>query len=196
MRNAFFIAALSCLLAAASGCAGGGQAANAPQASRPASPASSPETMNWAFAPKALEITFVSDPFLNEYEGAAHSLTACIYQLEDPEDFGKLAASAPGVSKLLDCGGAGVAGVVAARRVTVQPGRNETVVLDRGEKARFVAVACGYYDLNQGAVTQVYEIPVSADTSGWLWWKETSYQPAKLARKIILGRAGMLPAAP
>lgn len=185
MRTAVFGAAMAAVLMLA-GC--GGKQAAPPQA--PAS-ADGQKPLNWAYAPKALELTFVSDPFLNEHEGAAHSLSVCVYQLQDPSSFKALAATPPGASRLLDCGDFDPASVVSVQRVTVRPGRNEVVTLDRGGKARFVAIACGFYDLNPGTATQVYEIPVSSDTSGWLWWKETTYHPAKLSRKILLGRTGL-----
>jgi len=137
-----------------------------------------------------MELTFLSDPFLNEYDGASHNLSVCVYQLQDPAAFQQLAASAPGVAKLLECAGFD-AGVVSVQRVTIQPGRNVVLSLDRNEKARFLAVACGYYDLNLGAATRVYEIPVNSSTSGWLWWKGTTYEPGKLAKKILLGKTGL-----
>jgi len=187
MRKALLLAALAAL-ALLAGCGGGGKTAPPSQYTNPAT---SPQTMSWAFAPKALELTFVSDPFLNEYEGAAHTLSACVYQLQNPAAFQQLAATAPGISKLLECSNFDQGSVVSFQRVIVQPGRNEVITLDRGEKAKFVAIACGFYDLNLGTATQVFEIPVSSDTSGWLWWKETTYQPAKLSRKILLGKTGM-----
>jgi type VI secretion system VasD/TssJ family lipoprotein len=185
MRNVLLLATLA-LAALVSGCGGGAAAPSA----QPAGPAHSPQAMNWAFAPKALELTFDSDPFLNEYEGGAHPLTVCVYQLTDPTAFRQMSATAPGISKLLECASFDPS-VVGVQRVVVQPGRNEVLTLDRDEKARFLAVACGYYDLNLGTATQVFEIPVSSDTSGWLWWKETTYQPGKLSRKIFLGKTGM-----
>jgi len=185
MRKVLILAALAAL-ALASGCGGGKSA----PPSQYTNPSSNPQTMNWAFAPKALEFTFISDPFLNEYEGAAHTLSVCVYQLQTPTAFQQLAATAPGISKLLECT-AFDQSVVSAQRVIVQPGRNEVLTVDRNEKAKFVAIACGYYDLNLGAATRVYEIPVSSDTSGWLWWKETTYQPGKLSKKILLGKTGV-----
>jgi len=187
MRKALFVTALMAL-ACLAGCGGGGKTAPPSQYTNPSY---SPQTMNWAYAPKALELTFVSDPFLNQYEGAAHTLSVCVYQLQSPGAFQQLAATAPGISKLLECGAFDKESVVSSQRVIVQPGRNETITLDRGDKTKYVAVACGFYDLNLGTATQVFEIPVSSDTSGWLWWKETTYQPAKLSRKILLGKTGM-----
>lgn len=169
-----------------SGCGGGKSA----PPSQYTNPAYSPQTMNWSFAPKALEFVFQADPMLNAYEGASHTLSVCVYQLQNPAAFQQLAATAPGVSKLLECQNFD-ASVVATQRVIVQPGRNETVAFDRNEKAKFVAVACGYYVLNLGEATRVYEIPVSSNTSGWLWWKETTYEPGKLSKKIQLGKTGV-----
>ena len=75
-----------------------------------------------------------------------------------------------------------------------RPARAATkpLTFDRNEKTKFLAVACGYYDLEPGrSPTRVYEIPVSSNTSGWLWWKETTYEPGKLSKKILLGKTGV-----
>lgn len=184
MRNIFLLALFVAL--ALSGCGGGKTAAPVAQ---PAAPAG-PQVMDWTYAPKALELTFISDPFLNEYGGAPHALSVCVYQLKSPDAFREMAATAPGMAKLLECASFGP-DVVGVQRVKVRPGRNEVLTVDRGEKAKFVAVACGYYDPNQGSAVRVYEIPVSSNTSGWLWWKKTSFEPGKLAKKILLGKTGI-----
>jgi type VI secretion system VasD/TssJ family lipoprotein len=175
------------LLVFAAAACGGGKSAPPSQYTNPSS---SPQTMNWAFAPKAMELTFLSDPFLNEYEGAPHTLSVCVYQLQAPTAFQQLAATAPGIAKLLECASFD-ASVVSSQRVIVQPGRNEVIAFDRNEKTKFLAVACGYYDLNLGAATRVYEVPVNSNTSGWLWWKDTTYEPGKLSKKILLGKTGI-----
>ncbi|WP_243311400.1 type VI secretion system lipoprotein TssJ [Fundidesulfovibrio agrisoli] len=181
--------ALVAFSAFSAGCGTGGPTA-APQK---AEPSYSPEAGNWSYAPKALELTLTADPFLNEYGGAAHPLDVCVYQLASPAAFKDLAASPTGVSSLVECREFD-SSVVGAQRVKVQPGSSETLRLDRAENARFVAVACAYYDQNQGRTTRIYEIPLNANTSGWFWWKETNYEAGKLTRKILLGKTGILDA--
>ncbi len=185
MRKLFFFVAFL-PLAVMLGC-GASKTATAPQGG---DASHSPQTMNWAFAPKALELTFISDPFLNEYEGAAHPLTVCVYQIQSHEAFQQLAVTAPGVSRLLDCAAFG-SDAVSAQRVVVQPGRNEVLTIDRKQSAKYVAIVCGYYGSSPSSATRIYEIPVSSNTSGWLWWKQTTYEPGKLSRKILLGKTGM-----
>ena len=177
---------LALLVACAAACGGGKAAPVSQDVSKPVGP----QAAHWDYAPKAMELTLLSDPFLNAYEGAPHSLSVCVYQLQDPEAFQALAASGPGIARLLECA-AFDPSVAAVQRVVVQPGRNETLTLDRHEKARFLGVACGYFDRNQGAALRIYEIPVAANTSGWLWWKETNYEPGKLVKKILLGKTGI-----
>lgn len=191
MRHVLLLLASAALLAVL-GCGAAGDRAGTGQ--DPARNAPSPQAPSWAYAPKALELTFVSDPFLNVYDGSAHSLPVCVYQLESVEEVKSLTASAPGISRLLDCRQSALR-AVACQRIVVQPGRNETAVLDRAGKARYVAVVCGYYGLNATSAVRVYEIPVSANTSGWLWWKQTSVEAAKLSRKIVLGATGVQDAA-
>lgn len=177
---------LTLLVACAATCGGG----KAPSPSPDAAPPGGSQSARWTYAPKAMELTFLSDPFLNEYDGAPHALSVCVYQLQEPATFRRLAANAPGMARLLECA-AFDPGVVAVQRVMVQPGRNEVLTLDRNEKARYLAVACGYSDFSPGGATRIYEIPVNANTSGWLWWKDTSYEPGKLAKKILLGKTSL-----
>jgi len=150
----------------------------------------SPQAAQWNFAPRALELTLVSDPFLNEYGGTAHPLVVCVYQLAGPDSFKREAATVQGMARLLECSRFDD-DVVSVKAVTVRPGQDETLTLDRNPKARFVAVAAGYDDAHSGAATRVFPIPVAQETSGWLWWKETKYRPAKLSRNILLGKTGI-----
>lgn len=182
VRTGLIAALLTALLSA--GCGGQAEKKQAP-------PVKAEPGVNWSFAAKALEVTFVSDPFLNEYQGASHSLDVWVYQLEDAEGFRRMAASARGMAALAEGRGPDQ-GVVSAKRVTVRPGRNETLAFDRNEKTRYLGVACAYFGLDLASCARVYEVPVGANTSGWLWWKTTTYAPDKLSRQILLGKSGIV----
>lgn len=178
-----------CLVILAAGCFGGANTP-APNPEPPAKEQPAPE-VKWTHAAKALELTFVSDPFLNEHDGSAHQLGLCVYQLTDAEAFRSLTPTVTGLARLGECERFDPS-VISARRVTVKPGRNEVLTFDRDEKARYVAVVGDYYGRTRTSSTRLYEIPVDTGSTGWLFWKETTYSPGKLARKIILGRTGMV----
>jgi type VI secretion system VasD/TssJ family lipoprotein len=152
-------------------------------------PATSPTTMQWSFQPKAINLKLVSDPALNTYDGSPHTLVLCVYQLSAPASFQQMAITVPGVSKLLECANYDPS-VISAQRIIVQPGQNQNLSLDRNENAKYVALAAGYYELNLGSATRLYEIPLLTTTQGMVF-KDTYYQPAVLSRDVMLGPIGL-----
>ena len=99
-----------------------------------------------------IEILIKADPQLNLFEKSAHALLLCLYQLKDPDGFNQLERARGGVPKLLDCGRFD-ATVVDARQFVVQPGEDLADIRDRGEGARYIGVATGYYSLGKEKVT-------------------------------------------
>jgi type VI secretion system VasD/TssJ family lipoprotein len=99
-----------------------------------------------------------ADPQLNRYEKASHALLLCLYQLKDPDGFRQLAQDKDGVPKLLECGRFD-GSVVNARRIVVQPGENVSQSCDKGEGARYVGLATGYYGLGKKRVTELLAWP-------------------------------------
>ena len=124
----------------------------------------SPEA-NWAFEPKAIGLHFKADPELNSYNGKPHTLLLCIYQMTDPTAYNDLSKTNDGIIKLLGCTRFDNS-VASFQRVIVQPSEDKTVALDRAEKAQFVAVVAGYYQISPPQVALLYEIPVISTTKG------------------------------
>ena len=99
-----------------------------------------------------IEVLIKADPQLNRFEKSAHALLLCLYQLKDPNGFNQLERARGGVPKLLDCGRFD-ATVVDARQFVVQPGQDLADIRVRGEGARYIAIATGYYSLGKEKVT-------------------------------------------
>lgn len=171
----------------AANCGGGPQPA--PPSGVP-TPVKDPANVNWTYQPGALQLNLVADPNLNLYGGVPHTLAVCVYQLTQQNAFMQMAETAPGLTKLLDCGVFDPT-VVSAKRIIVLPGRNQTLPMDRAEKVKFVGLAAGYYDMNPPLAARLYEVPMQSETQGSLWWKDTLYSPARLTMHVFLGSDGI-----
>jgi len=144
----------------------------------------SPDTdVAWSFGPKAIQISYHAAHDLNVYDGKAHTILLCCYQLSDPDIFNNLSKSEDGITRLLKCVRFDKA-VVDCTRVIVQPGEEKTIELDRAENARWVGLAAGYYELNPEMVTRLIAIPVAVQKK-WLILKTPV--PGNLAVDLVLG---------
>ncbi|MBN1932236.1 MAG: type VI secretion system lipoprotein TssJ [Desulfobacterales bacterium] len=148
-------------------------------ASRPIAP---PE---WRYEKDAIHLQFRPDSQLNIYEGMPHTLHACVYQLRDPNAFNQLADDNDGLYKLLECS-LFDASVSSCKRVTLNPGQDLTVDLDRAEGAKYVAIVAGYYSFEKERMVRLFDIPVIIEKKGWLKRTQIS-KPGPLQIEIILG---------
>lgn len=124
-----------------------------------------PETR---YEKNAIRLELKSDPKLNLNQGMPHPLLVCVYQLRDPNSFNQLANDEDGLYKLLECSLFDMS-VVSSKRITVHPGQDMKVSLDRAEDAKYVAVVAGYYLIRKERITRLFEIPVVEKRRGFLW---------------------------
>jgi type VI secretion system VasD/TssJ family lipoprotein len=140
---------------------------------------------DWGYEKDALQMTLKADARLNLDDGAPHTLVLCTYQLKDPITFNQLTEDMEGISKLLGCGMFD-ASVTTARRVTVQPGQELSIMLDRAPDTKYVAVVAGYYTLHKERMIRLYDIPVVVQESG-LVRRTKSARPGPLTIHLNLG---------
>lgn len=103
-------------------------------------------------------VEIAADPQLNRYEKNSHALLLCLYQLSDAESFTRLAQGTEGMPKLLECGRFDGT-VVHVRQVVVQPGQELKEVAERGNGARYLGIATGYYSTGRKKMTALAAIP-------------------------------------
>ena len=148
-----------------------------------------PGAPQWTYGSNAVVLRLKADATLNLYQGSAHTLVLCVYQLKDPNAYNELAKSTDGLVKLLACQrfGDSVAGV---QRVIVQPGTERKIEMDRAEGAKYVAVAAGYFELDPNNASKLMKIPVDVVNQGWVF-KDKYQLPGKLDVGLYLGPRGI-----
>uniref|UniRef100_C6E3J8 Type VI secretion lipoprotein, VC_A0113 family n=1 Tax=Geobacter sp. (strain M21) TaxID=443144 RepID=C6E3J8_GEOSM len=105
-----------------------------------------------------VRVEIAADPQLNRYEKNSHALVLCLYQLNDVESFTRLAQGNEGMPKLLECGRFDGT-VVSVGQMVVQPGQELTEIRERGNGARYLGIATGYYSTGRKKMTALATIP-------------------------------------
>ena len=139
----------------------------------------------WAYEKDAIKIQVKADPLLNLDNGKAHTLFVCVYQLKDPNGFNQLSGDQSGLYKLLECR-LFDAGVATSKRLIVNPGEQTTLMMDRAENAKYLAVIAGYYGIVRDRITRLIEIPVIVEEKGF-FSKERTQKPGFLDITLFLG---------
>jgi type VI secretion system VasD/TssJ family lipoprotein len=141
--------------------------------------------MQWSYARSAITINLRSDPKLNLYYGSPHTLVLAVAQVTDPNVFKTLLSDEIAVSRLLATGQGGPA-MLAVDRLIVEPGRTQTVQLDRAQMAQYFGIIAGYYLLEPIQNARLFKIPVDVKSSGWVIKNRTA-APAPQRVNIVLG---------
>lgn len=110
------------------------------------------------FERDAVHLSLHADPNLNFYQEEPHTLHVCVYQLQNPNTFNQLASNEQGISQLLECT-LFDSSVVGSKTLTVSPGQNLELTLDRAEEAAYVALVTGYYHIRENQVVRLFTIP-------------------------------------
>ncbi len=139
----------------------------------------------WEFARNAILVEVEADNRLNEYGGEAHTLVLGVYQMEDSAAFYKLIADTALVGKSLESGKGGE-GFVHFARYVVAPGQHSILQLDRAQKAKFVGVTAGYYQMEAARSARLFEVPLTVESEGMVS-KTYKAAPATLALRLNFG---------
>jgi type VI secretion system VasD/TssJ family lipoprotein len=141
--------------------------------------------ISWDYAENAVLIELEADPRLNQYDGEAHTLLLGVYQMEDSAAFYKLVADPVLLGKALETGKGGDAFVQFVRYV-VTPGQRTILAVDRAQKAKFVGIAAGYYQMDAAKSTRLFQVPLTVESDGTIS-KTYKAAPALLALRLNLG---------
>ncbi len=150
---------------------------------------SEPPPAAWKYEEGAITLNLKALPELNLYEDTAHTLYLCVYQLSNPNTYKLLSQDEAGLTKLLSCQRLDST-VASFQSVILQPGEKKTLLLDRAEGAKYVAVVAGYYQLTPGKVAKLFEIPVVIEKKGFIK-KKILTKPGTLKVELLLGPYGI-----
>jgi type VI secretion system VasD/TssJ family lipoprotein len=184
---------LAVVLAVLVGC-GAGQKTG-PGASQTSAEASRREASSAAQSASAPEAPLEGDVIgvmaaaskgLNTFNNQPHTVVLVLYQLTHSSAFSQLLETPEGKAKLL-AGEAFDGSVLSRRRVVVQPGATQQIVLDRIEGARHLAAVAGFYNAEAKDMGRL--MPIVAQKSGALFWKK----PKPLVMRLDLGDRGFGP---
>ncbi|RJR17429.1 MAG: type VI secretion system lipoprotein TssJ [Nitrospiraceae bacterium] len=107
----------------------------------------------------AINLRLKSGPDVNLYDGKAHTLLLCVYQLRDPNAFNQLFDEEDGISKLLECSRFDPS-VMSSKRIVVQPNEDSTKTLDRSEGTKYVGIVAGYFQMEKKNITRLMQVPL------------------------------------
>ncbi len=177
----------ACLAAALCLCACGGKEPPVlPPAPKPA-PVENPADIVWNFQPRGIRVILQADGELNVLGDNPLALSLCVYQLKSENPFATLAATQQGLLTFLDCGLADPS-IVSAKRIYVQPGREDAIFLDRAEGAKYLAVAAGFNNLRPELCIKVVPMPVHSEKTGVPPFRTTFYEAADMDAFVAVTR--------
>lgn len=189
-RLRFLLPALACalLVLLLAGCS---SKKEDPYAMPPPLPADSPDKVVWNEAKGAISLILEAADDSNLIDGTGHATSICIMQVPDADKLKAMGQDADGIRALLACRPA-PPDIIAARQFYVQPGTHMTLVMDRVEGARHIAVVAGFNSLSPEACLATVPIPVHQGSErSFLVFSHPVYSAAAMKLAVTLNQATM-----
>ncbi len=143
----------------------------------------------FTYGKSAIRLQLKADKELNLYQGSAHTLLICVYQLRDPNAFNQLTGDEDGLYKLLECSNFDPS-VTNVKRLIVQPGQEVSFTLDRAEGTRYVGLVAGYSIMKKENMIKLLQIPIVIEKKGFIRTAKVQ-KPGVLDVIIELGPQGI-----
>jgi len=125
----------------------------------------------WEYKPQSIKISINADIMLNEFQGTSHALQLVFYQFDNINKFVELAEYRDGLKKLLKAQNFD-SSVQAIKKIFIDPGEKNVLILDRAEKAKYIGIVAGYFDLVPGRSTYFSEIPHKIEKKGIIFFRK------------------------
>ena len=135
---------------------------------------SQPRSVDFVASANALTLDYAASDNLNCIDGGPHALLLVVYHLSDRAALDQLAGHEAGMVKLLE-GGYFDESVKGVRTHVVQPGNSGTLILDRPDKGKYVAIVAGYAEPDKRTSLYVGEYGVGE----WISPGETPFHRGK-----------------
>lgn len=156
------------------------------------------EEEEWVYEIRAINLVARASSDLNSVRGRPHSLALGIFQMNDPNTFRGLSVSQAGAVELLQKGQIDES-IVNFQQITMRPGEQKKVSINRAQTAKYIGVIAGYFKLNPKTDIQIFPIPLRPIKRGLvekalalatLITDESKAIPGKLHVYVDLGRTG------
>ncbi|WP_028304053.1 type VI secretion system lipoprotein TssJ [Oceanospirillum maris] len=114
----------------------------------------------WVYEPKSIALRVTADGQLNAYMGQPHTLTLKIIQLSNPAIISELRQSPFGLSDLMAAKGKELSSsIIREDSLALGPGVTKTLVLDREQGVRYIALVAGYFEMESKKSVRIIPIP-------------------------------------
>jgi type VI secretion system VasD/TssJ family lipoprotein len=123
---------------------------------------------DWVYEERAINIVIRSPTDVNTVSGRPHSIVIGIFQMDDPNTFTSLAVNKKvpdGAIELLKKGRVDDS-IVSFQLIPMQPGVQKNTLISRAQKAKYIGIIAGYYNLNSKTDVKIFEIPIQAIKRG------------------------------
>lgn len=156
------------------------------------------EEEEWVYEIRAINLVARASADLNSVRGRPHSLALGIFQMNDPNTFRGLSVTQTGAVELLQKGQIDES-IVNFEQITIRPGEQKKVAINRAQTAKYIGVIAGYFKLNPKTDVQIFPIPLRPIKRGLvektlamasLISDESKAIPGKLNVLVDLGRTG------
>ena len=156
------------------------------------------EEEEWVYEIRAINLVARASADLNSVRGRPHSLALGIFQMNDPNTFSGLSNSLTGAVELMQKGQVDES-IVNFEQITIRPGEQKKVSINRAQTAKYIGVIAGYFELNPKTDVKIFPIPLRPIKRGLvekalafaqLISDESKAIPGKLNLLVDLGRTG------
>gem|GEM_PF-1399653 len=166
-------------------------ACSASEPARPTLISDDPSLVLWPRAEKGVRLRFRADRDLNAYDGRAHSLQVLVYQMDKPGAFIERAKTWEGLMTLFQAEPFDPS-VKNVARLFIQPFETAFFEMDRVEDAKYIGIACGYFEAVPEKSAKVWEIKPQTEKTGILFKSKVMYSAGTFDLALRLTADAML----
>lgn len=114
----------------------------------------------WLYEKRSLALRISASDNLNPYLGQPHTVSMKVFQLSDPAIISELRESPYGLADLMAQRGSELSdSILREDRIDIAPGETKSLILDREQGAKYIAVVTGFFEMNGKRAVRLMAIP-------------------------------------
>lgn len=137
---------------------------------------------NFGYEKSGITLHIRATPALNLYSGRPSTLIGALFQFADLNYVRAVANESDGIYVLLSDPSDN--SILWHRRIVIQPGEKQTLIMDRVDGAKYFCVVAGYWNVDPSKCIKVYPIPTRDTYKFWFW--KRGCVAAKLVVKMLI----------